>query len=182
MFCMALALGKLHDNFVIYRDLKPENILLDKEGYPILTDFGLSKKLLLELKKTTSICGTPEYFAPEFMTEEGYDFSIDWWALGILTYELIVGFTTFYSGKNDSNYQKMYQRIKEGEIIFPDPERHKIQMSEDCKDFIRRCLEKDASKRLGSTGDMSEILRHKWFSNLDLNEIQERKYVPDFKP
>lgn len=86
-----MAIGHLHDKHIIYRDLKPENILMDQNGYICLTDFGLAK-ILEGNAQAYSFCGTPDYLAPEILTEKGHSFPVDWWAVGILTYEMIVGF------------------------------------------------------------------------------------------
>ena len=102
---VAMALGHLHDQQIIYRDLKPENILMDDNGYICLTDFGLAK-VLDKGQQAFSFCGTPDYLAPEILVEKGHSFPVDWWALGILTYEMIVGFPPFYTG--NSNNSKMY--------------------------------------------------------------------------
>lgn len=102
---VGMALGHLHDQQIIYRDLKPENILMDSNGYICLTDFGLAK-VLEKGQQAFSFCGTPDYLAPEILIEKGHSFPVDWWALGILTYEMIVGFPPFYTG--NSNNAKMY--------------------------------------------------------------------------
>ena len=98
-YCLtvAIGLGHLHSKKIIYRDLKPENILMDEDGYICLTDFGLAK-ILDGNEQAYSFCGTPEYLAPEILEEKGHAFPVDWWALGILTYEMIVGFPPFYTG------------------------------------------------------------------------------------
>ena len=94
---MGLALEHLHKNNCIYRDLKPENILFDKEGHIKITDFGLSKVMLESSSesKAFTICGTPEYLAPEILENKGYDKSVDWWSLGAVIYEMLVGFSPF---------------------------------------------------------------------------------------
>jgi serum/glucocorticoid-regulated kinase 2 len=132
---VAMALGHLHTKNIIYRDLKPENILMDEDGYVCLTDFGLAK-VIEGNAQAYSFCGTPDYLAPEILVERGHSFPVDWWALGILTYEMIVGFPPFYTGTQ--NNSKMYELIKKKAVYFPDQQRHNIAMSDNCKNFITR--------------------------------------------
>ena len=94
---IVLALGFLHSKMVAHRDLKPENVLINADGYIKLTDFGLAKIIEPEAQ-TNSYCGTLEYMAPEILKDQGHSFQVDWWALGILTYEMIVGFTPYSTG------------------------------------------------------------------------------------
>ena len=108
---------------------------MDEDGYICLTDFGLAK-VLEGNAQAFSFCGTPDYLAPEILVERGHSFPVDWWALGILTYEMIVGFPPFYTGTQ--NNSKMYELIKKKAVYFPDPQRHNIMMSENCKNFITR--------------------------------------------
>ena len=101
---IVLAIGYLHKEFnVIYRDLKPENIILDEHGYLKLTDFGLSK----QAEESNTFCGTPEYVSPEMLAGTGHDKTVDWWALGILIYELLSGIPPFY----DKDHSVMFENI-----------------------------------------------------------------------
>jgi len=151
---------------------------MGEDGYICLTDFGLAK--IIEANEVThSFCGTPEYLAPEILNESGHSFPVDWWALGILTYEMIVGFPPFYTGS--PNNQKMYELIKSKPVFFPDYKKHGIAMTQECKDFISICLEKDPSKRLGLNG-IDEIINHPWFADIDRIALLKRQIPPEFKP
>ena len=132
---MAIAFGGLHKKKCIHRGGKPEDILLGKDGYLALSDFGLCKQLDTG-EVAYSFCGTPEYLSPEILTETGHSFETDWWTLGILIYEMIVGFPPFYTG--NANNSKMYNLIKTKQVFFPDAARHNIRMSDECKDFITK--------------------------------------------
>lgn len=87
---VVLAFEYLHSNNVIYRDLKPENVIMDVNGYIKITDFGLAKRISA-VESTKSFVGTPDYFCPEMIKRKGHSFMVDWWTLGIFTYELLIG-------------------------------------------------------------------------------------------
>lgn len=152
---------------------------MDEDGYICLTDFGLAK-ILTDNAQAFSFCGTPEYLAPEILNEKGHTFPVDWWALGILTYEMIVGFPPFYTG--NSNNLKMYELIKKKPVYFPDPTRHKIKMSDACKDFITKLLEKDPANRLGTKGGLDEVMSHPFFAELNMQELVAKNIPAPFRP
>ena len=112
---IAIGLHYFHSLGIIFRDLKPENVLLSKEGYVFLTDFGMARLLKLREGSLSSFYGTPEYLAPEIVRGEEQTFSSDWWALGVLVYEMFVGLPPFYH----QDQKMMFRMINELEIKFP---------------------------------------------------------------
>ena len=170
------AIEDLHANQLIYRDLKPENILLDCEGHIKLIDFGLSKMVTSnengETERTFSICGTPEYLAPEIINETGYDKSVDWWALGVLIYEMLSGSTPFYSLKNHMDIS-VYQHPVEMHSYFSDT----------VIDLLENFLQINPSYRLGNGKNGSENVKmHPFFKNINWRQIKERKIQPPIIP
>ena len=172
-----LAIGYLHGKKIIYRDLKPENILINEDGYIWLADFGLSR-ILNSNEQALTFWGTAEYLSPEMISESGHTFSSDWWSVGILIYEMLIGIPPFYH----KNKATMYRMIKEKEPRFPDPEKHGIGISQVAEDLIKKLLDKDPSKRLGTQNDANEILEHPFFDDIDIDDLMEKKLTPDYIP
>ena len=164
----------LHSKNIVYRDLKPENILINKNGYLKLTDFGFAKQL--ENEKTYTLCGTPEYLAPEIILNKGHGKAVDWWTLGILLYEMLVGIDPF----SDDEPMKTYQKILKGKINFPKT------INKDAKSLIKHLLTQDTSKRFGCLkSGVKDILNHRFFEGFDWKNFvylsMPAPYIPNVK-
>lgn len=170
---IALALGHLHKQNIIYRDLKPENVLMDEHGHICLTDFGMAK-IVRKNELAMSFCGTPEYLSPEMVLGVGHSKSCDWWALGILTFEMLFALPPFYT----KNQDQMFSMIKEAIIQFPE----KVPISAEAKSFIQMCCRKDPSKRLGTQNDLQEIKAHPWFHGIEWDALLNKTAETPFKP
>jgi len=167
---IVLAFAHMHNDSIVYRDLKPENLLISTTGHMKITDFGFAK--LIE-DKTWTLCGTPEYLAPEIIQSKGHGFAVDWWALGILCFEILAGYAPFY----DENPFGIYQKILQGKIEFP------RQFDPKAKDLIKRLLTNDKTKRLGSGGKKSEDVKsHKWFGKTDWKAVFDMSVPAPFIP
>lgn len=160
------ALTYLHERNIVYRDLKPENLLLDPNGNLKLTDFGFAKKLGRRGRSYT-FAGTPEYVAPEIVLNRGHDRSVDYWALGVLIFELLVGKTPFRS--TDSSYMKTYNLILRGieNIRFPE------EIPRKAENLIKKLCRSMPTERLGSQKDGIQAIReNQWFTGFDFNSLQ----------
>ena len=169
-----LALEYLHKKNIIYRDLKPENIMLDKNGYLKLVDFGVCKQLTSSDARTMSIVGTPEYLPPEIIVQKGHDKTADWWSFGILIYEMLTGFPPFAS----KNQNDMFVKIIREDFKFP----QEIDISDDCKDIVRKLLTKNPELRLGNQKDADMIKEHPWFNDMDFEKLLAFQIKPPFVP
>lgn len=164
----------------MYRDLKPENLLIGIDGYLRLTDFGFAKRLDKPYR-TWTLCGTPEYIAPEILLNRGHSFSVDWWALGILLFEMFSGNPPFV----DDNPMKIYQKILDGKIEWPlDPKKKEHLIPKRAREFISRLLCKNLSQRLGNLENRAvDVMKHPFFEGVNWKKVLEKsiKKVP-WKP
>ncbi|XP_035649550.1 cGMP-dependent protein kinase 1-like isoform X2 [Oncorhynchus keta] len=160
--CVVEAYAYLHKKGIMYRDLKPENLMLDAKGYVKLVDFGFAKELV-HGNKTYSFCGTPEYMAPEIIQNQGHDFAADFWSLGILVYELLVGSPPFSS----SEPAKIYPKILDGVLKFPP------YMGEGAKSLISKLCRSRPGQRLGNTKNgIKDVRHHRWFSSMNWHKLR----------
>uniref|UniRef100_A0A3B4UGD5 non-specific serine/threonine protein kinase n=1 Tax=Seriola dumerili TaxID=41447 RepID=A0A3B4UGD5_SERDU len=185
-----LALEYLHNYGIVHRDLKPDNLLITSMGHIKLTDFGLSKIGLMNMttnlyeghiEKDTrefidkQVCGTPEYIAPEVILRQGYGKPVDWWAMGIILYEFLVGCVPFFG----DTPEQLFGQVVNDEIIWPDGE---DALPADAQDLITRLLRQSPLERLG-TGGTTEVKMHLFFLGLDWNGLlrQKAEFIPQLE-
>ncbi|XP_055589567.1 cAMP-dependent protein kinase catalytic subunit beta-like [Uranotaenia lowii] len=167
---IALALEYLHYLNLVYRDLKPENVLIDHKGYVKIADFGFCKMIR---DRTWTLCGTPEYLAPELLQSKGYGKSIDWWTYGVVVYEMVAGYTPFYS----VDQMKMFEKICKGKFRFP------ADFSADLRDLVKNILQVDLSRRFGNLKDgTSDIKGHPWFKGTNWIAMLNGEVTAPFLP
>lgn len=185
-----MILSYLHDTVhVAYRDLKPENILLDADGHLKLVDFGFAKYLpptppggntgeggevgpdAHGRGVTYTLCGTPEYLAPEVIRNQGHGMAVDWWALGILVYEMLIGQPPFW----DQNPMRIYEQIVAGHIRFPSSS-HSFHINTVSKQFILALCRTDPTQRLGYiAGGSARVMDHPFFDGIDWDALYYKK-------
>eukprot|EP01090_Pellita_catalonica_P001876 TRINITY_DN1159_c0_g1_i1.p1 TRINITY_DN1159_c0_g1~~TRINITY_DN1159_c0_g1_i1.p1 ORF type:complete len:481 (-),score=105.50 TRINITY_DN1159_c0_g1_i1:545-1807(-) len=168
-----MGLGYLHKMGVIYRDLKPENCLLEETGHVLLADFGLAKNLASVSGKTNTMCGTPEYLAPEVVLGKKYGKDIDWWALGNFMFELFTSRPPF----TDDDEDELNAKIVKGQPKFP------TYIPDDAKDLIVKLLALDPKKRLGhGRADDSAVKAHPFFKSIDWDKLAKLEVTPPLIP
>lgn len=168
-----LALSYLHERGIIYRDLKLENLLLDNDGHIKITDFGLCKENIEFGHTTRTFCGTPEYLAPEVLEDNDYGRAVDWWGVGVVSYEMMVGRLPFYSIDHDI----LFEKILNEDVRVP------VRLSPEARSLLLGLLVKDPIQRLGGgPDDAKEIMVHKFFAPIDWELLLQKKIPPPFKP
>ncbi|XP_050406915.1 serine/threonine-protein kinase N2 isoform X1 [Patella vulgata] len=171
--CVVLGLQYLHEHNIVYRDLKLDNLLLDVEGYLKIADFGLCKESMGFGDRTSTFCGTPEFLAPEVLTETSYTRSVDWWGLGVLIYEMLVGESPF-PGDDE---EEVFDSIVNEEVRYP------RFLSTEAIAIMRRLLRRNPDRRLGSSErDAEDVKKQAFFRNLKWDDLLMKKVKPPFVP
>ncbi|XP_049908353.1 serine/threonine-protein kinase N2 isoform X1 [Epinephelus moara] len=171
--CVLLGLEFLHQNKIVYRDLKLDNLLMDADGYVRIADFGLCKEGMGHGDRTSTFCGTPEFLAPEVLTDNNYTRSVDWWGFGVLLYEMLLGESPF-PGDDE---EEVFDSIVNDEVRYP------RFLSPESVSLIQKLLQKNPEMRLGGgEEDAAEIKRHKFFQGMDWGALLAKKIKPPFLP
>ena len=176
--CIILSLEYIHSNNIIHRDIKPENLVLDSKGYLHLTDFGVAKNINEQGISDTS--GTPGYMAPEVILGKNHSYPVDFFAIGVVGYELIIGHRP-YRGKNRKEIKK--KMLPEEKEIFIEPEDNKEnKWSMNCINFINKCLKRNAEMRIGFQNGIKELKEDIWFSEFDWKKLMDKNLEMSFIP
>lgn len=168
-----LALEYFHKQGIIYRDLKLDNIMLTLDGHIKVADYGLCKEEMWYGNTTSTFCGTPEFMAPEILLEQRYGRAVDWWAFGILIYEMLLGQAPFRGDDED----EIFDAILEDEPLYP------LHMPADSVSILEKLLTRDPARRLGSgPTDAEEIKSHPFFRDINWDDMFNKRVPPPFCP
>ncbi|XP_056426706.1 serine/threonine-protein kinase N1-like isoform X2 [Hyla sarda] len=171
--CVLLGLQFLHSKNIVYRDLKLDNLLLDSEGYVKLADYGLCKEGMGPSDRTSTFCGTPEFLAPEVLTDASYTRAVDWWGFGVLIYEMMVGESPFPGDEEE----EVFDSIVNDEVRYP------RFLSAEAIAIMRRLLRRNPERRLGSgERDAEDVKKQPFFKELDFEALLARRLPPPFTP
>ncbi|XP_078686034.1 serine/threonine-protein kinase N2-like isoform X8 [Branchiostoma floridae x Branchiostoma belcheri] len=171
--CVVLGLQFLHEHNIVYRDLKLDNLLLDSEGFLKIADFGLCKEGMAYGDRTSTFCGTPEFLAPEVLTETSYTRAVDWWGLGVLIFEMLVGESPF-PGDDE---EEVFDSIVNDDVRYP------RFLSTEAIAIMRRLLRRNPERRLGSTErDAEDVKKQPFFRNVNWDDLLMRRVKPPFVP
>ncbi|THD23169.1 Protein kinase C kinase 2 [Fasciola hepatica] len=171
--CVVLGIEFLHSRKIVYRDLKLDNLLLDSDGFLKMADFGLCKEGMGPTDRTSTFCGTPEFLAPEILTDRSYTRAVDWWGLGVLIFEMLVGECPF-PGESE---EEIFENITTQEVRYP------RYLSMEATVIMRRLMRRNVNQRLGSSAqDAEEVKRQPFFRNLDFAALLDRRLPPPFVP
>lgn len=174
ILAVADTLAFMHRCHYIFRDLKPENIMIGDDGYPVIVDFGFAKHCPDD--RTYTFCGTPNYVAPEVITNSGHGSAVDYWALGITLFELITGENPFW-------FEGMDQVSLYDAICSEEPYAYKEDKSDELKDLTNQLLVKDPARRLGSlSGGFEDLVEHSFFKSLKLEDVRAKTWPAPWKP
>lgn len=171
--CVLLGLEFLHQKEIVYRDLKLDNLLMDADGFIKITDFGLCKEGMGHGDRTSTFCGTPEFLAPEVLTDDNYTRAVDWWGMGVLIFEMLVGESPF-PGEDE---EEVFDSIVNDDVHYPSC------LTLDSVSIIQKLLKKNPLKRLGGgEEDANEVKGEKFFKTIDWDALLAKKVKPPFLP